>query len=95
MYENNEEIKFTVELAVFRLVILNFSPTYLKIEHMLKIAVVLVKGKEVSKGQTESWRKDLLPLNSTSNTLSPPGDEFWLRKSDESSQSSQDDEETS
>ncbi|KAG5400623.1 hypothetical protein IGI04_015230 [Brassica rapa subsp. trilocularis] len=67
-----------------------------KIEHMYEIAVFLATGKEVSKGQTKSWRKkELLPLNPTSNTLSSPGDEFWLRKSDESSQSSQDDAETS
>ncbi|KAH0928700.1 hypothetical protein HID58_014427, partial [Brassica napus] len=67
-----------------------------KIEHMYEIAVFLATGKEVSKGQTKSWRKkELLPLNLTSNTLSSPGDEFWLRKSDESSQSSQDDAETS
>lgn len=78
--------------VLFQLAATNYDQ---KVEHMHEIAVVLVKGKEVSKGQTESWRKDLLPLNPTSNTLSPPGDEFWLRKSDESSQSSQDEEETS
>ncbi|KAH0894434.1 hypothetical protein HID58_056863 [Brassica napus] len=30
-------------------------------------------------------KEGLLPLNLTSNPLSPPGHEFWLRKSDESS----------
>ncbi|KAG2312029.1 hypothetical protein Bca52824_023586 [Brassica carinata] len=51
--------------VLFQLAATNYDQ---KIEHMHEIAVVLVKGKEVSKGQTESWRKDLLPLNPTSKT---------------------------
>ncbi|WZZ51606.1 hypothetical protein YC2023_051713 [Brassica napus] len=62
-----------------------FSHFDQKIERKDKIVVVLAKCKEVKQSLKMVNKEDLLALNPTSNTLSPPGHESRLRKFDESS----------